>query len=376
MSFRLLGVLLCILTVGVTCERGIIWPFGNNADFISVGGLRDVSDDGAVIVGTVNVPYSSSMKSRMAESSPATTSDEATKWDQNGKATSLGVLSAANPSSRATAVSSDGKVIVGTSFASEGPQAFRWTDSAGMIPLNPLPHDVITTEARDVSADGVFIVGVAEMADLNLGFRWSETTGFDLIDDPSWPRESNGAVGASQDGSVVIGNRGKYGHTRAYRWTATSGASLIDDRTDDSSYTTAIAISDDGTTIVGRQSGDVNGIAFRWTAATGIEDLGPMPGEYESSVATSISADGKVILGTLRTEPEVVDYYVWDAAHGMRLVKDLLTGWERFEFDFFTNYQWIKLASDGRTLIGVRVIHDIQVERWITRLPDSVFTGD
>ncbi len=71
----------------------------------------------------------------------------------------LGTLNGGDES-RATAISSDGTVIVG--YANDGndgnwQRAFRWTQTEKMVTLGTLGGD--TSSAKAVSADGSVIVG-------------------------------------------------------------------------------------------------------------------------------------------------------------------------------------------------------------------------
>src|SRR4030042_5948226 len=72
----------------------------------------------------------------------------------------LGDLPGGSFSSYAQGVSGDGSVVVGSSTAASGEQAFRWTPSTGIGSLGNLPDgNFIESSANEVSANGDVIVG-------------------------------------------------------------------------------------------------------------------------------------------------------------------------------------------------------------------------
>jgi probable HAF family extracellular repeat protein len=82
---------------------------------------------------------------------------EAFRWTQSTGIVGLGDLPGGDFYSSATAVSSDGSVVVGFGETSEGRRAFRWTESEGMVDIGNLPG---YSEAHAVSSDGSVIVGM------------------------------------------------------------------------------------------------------------------------------------------------------------------------------------------------------------------------
>jgi hypothetical protein len=105
----------------------------------------------------------------------------------------LGYLPGATTSA-ATAVSTDGLVIVGSS----GGQAFRWTTEEGMVGIGDF-------NATDVSADGSMIVGheggEVVVWDEAHGIRSLRTMlGFDMSD---WAWIDS--AGLSDDGTTIVG---------------------------------------------------------------------------------------------------------------------------------------------------------------------------
>ena len=323
----------------------------------------------------------------------------------------LGHLPGGDYPSEARACSADGSVVIGSSRSASGlQQAFVWTEGAGMLPL-ATPAGQTMSWANDVSADGNYVVGWAG-SDFGSavgweGVRWGPAGSLDritVVGAGVW------AKGVSGDGSVVVGGSSD----EAFRWTVAGGleplGTLFEHMT--TSRSNADAVSADGLTVVGDSIG-IEGIGsirdvFRWTEAGGMVGLG---GAYS---ATGVSADGSVLAGTFdngqyfeayrwtlatglvplgnyesdhHTRAQgmsddgtrIVGYVqsdsddsqramLWDAAHGIRIVQDVLedrgadmTGWQLTQ-------AW-GVSPNGPTIVG-RGYHNGQEEAWVAVLPD------
>lgn len=139
-----------------------IWTAGGGVQSLSsssstVGEVLDVSANGDVVVGWVGDYYQGGA--------------EAFRWTAQGGFELLGEL-AGDDSSRATAVSDDGSVVLGVSIGRGGHRRpFRWTTSTGLVALT-LPAGVRSCRITDTDAAGRLAVGVA--ADRAL--RWVGAT--------------------------------------------------------------------------------------------------------------------------------------------------------------------------------------------------------
>jgi probable HAF family extracellular repeat protein len=99
--------------------------------------------------------------------STASNRSEAFRWTASSGLMPLGNLNLNRPSSMAFGVSADGRIVVGSSAATGGPEAFIWTETDGMQNLrNYLMTNGVTglvgwtlKEARAISRDGRTIVG-------------------------------------------------------------------------------------------------------------------------------------------------------------------------------------------------------------------------
>ncbi len=185
-----------------------------------------VNNDGSVVVGIGN--------------------RHAFRWTQAGGAVDLGVLPG-HTNSMATAVSADGKVVVGISssnfitptFPVAGPQfdrngsrAFRWTQATGMRDLNTLLADtgvdltgVTLIAALGLSHDGKTISGTAVQAgdEDTSGFsvRYTDaTTGGVPNRQGLWwnAQESGWGINFAHQGDIVFATWFTYGADNQPQW--------------------------------------------------------------------------------------------------------------------------------------------------------------
>jgi probable HAF family extracellular repeat protein len=157
-----------------------------------------VSGDGSVVVG-----FSTSARGT-----------EAFRWTQQTGLVGLGDLGGAAFQSQATAVSSNGAVIVGASDSATGQQAFRWTQAGGMVGLGDLMGSSASI-AQAVSADGSVIVGDSFAnfdASQHIAFIWDSSDGIRNLRDilisqgddlTGWILSQ--AKGISADGKTIVG---------------------------------------------------------------------------------------------------------------------------------------------------------------------------
>lgn len=275
----------------------------------------------------------------------------------------LGFLPDADPlGSSATAVSADGKVVVGWSRKGDGAlEAIHWEDGS-MTRLGTLTSGLFYgSEAYAVNADGSVIVGIADRgsgADYEyVGVRWRDNILEEVLPDSanswiSWGVNDDGSVIAggsynaslnpeatvwrdgvrtllgslpgdtsslahavSADGSVIVGMSREGSTSRAVRWA--NGTALALDMPAGITSSEAHDVSADGSVVVGWAEG-----AFRWEDEV-MTSLRDQPnGTF--TIANGTSADGSVVVG--RGEIDFTnEAVIWDRANGMRLVRDLLT---------------------------------------------------
>jgi probable HAF family extracellular repeat protein len=242
----------------------------------------------------------------------------------------------------ASAVSSDGSVVVGRSLAStiDGNRAFRWTSDGGFQQL----ADTISS-ARAVSADGSVVAGSVSDEDTTLAFRWTADGGLqtlDLLDGGV----SAAAYAVSADGSVIAGRSlGEGNLATAVRWSADGAAESLG-TLEGGNRSTAYGISGDGLVIVGESSSGTSGPwqeAFRWTEATGMVELGKL-NNSDQSQARAASFDGSVIVGWARDgETQQQTAIRWTEETGMESLGMLNDGTLSIAYD---------VSDDGLVIVG------------------------
>jgi len=297
-------------------------------------------------------------------------SAEAFRWTIAGGYEFLGDLPGGNISSVGRAVSADGSVVVGQgSYGSDAldREATRWTASTGTVGLGFLPgHDF--SGAGGVTGNGAVIVGTSRNTldgSTQRAFRWTESGGMQDLGN-FVPGGRSLANSINPDGSIVYGSVDvdtNY-HQNAAFWTEGGGwqslGVLPGGLAQNNSQ--AYGASVDGSVIAGMSSSTMSqiGEAFRWTESGGMQALGFLGhnnGTYISS-AGGITADGSIIVGTssgLSVQPTYEMAFIWDQAHGMRSLKDVLIndyGVTNIQPDFYLTSA-TGISADGSTIVGL-----------------------
>ncbi len=199
-------------------------------------------------------------------------------------------------------ITPDARIAVGASQQpNAGIDAAMWSRATGLVNLGDLPGGVELARASAVSADGNVIVGTgsSDNGGFNVGFRWTQQTG--MIALPGVGRTA--ALDISGDGDVIVGQQN--GH--AARWTQATGWVDLGTFGIGRGLYWASGTNRDGSIIVGiaNYSGlEGTGEAFIWDAQNGIRSLsgylagrGVSTGDLPPYWAMDISADGNVIVG-------------------------------------------------------------------------------
>jgi probable HAF family extracellular repeat protein len=266
-----------------TCNEPFRWtlsvPSTGQGVFLGLGDLPggpcqasafDVSDDGSVIVGVA---------------SPTTIANEAFHWTDPNEGgagmVGLGTVTGGNRS-WATAVSNDGKAVVGFSTVGKDITAFRWTSILGMTDLGDLPGGARYSTANAVSFDGIVVVGTSDSANGIEAFRWTLTnpptgggTMVGLGDLPGGAFASE-ALAVSAGGPIVVGTARTAAGDQAFIWDEVNGMRslaiiLVSEFGLDLTgwnLERATAISADGRTIVGHGT-NPSGFDEAWIAHLG-----------------------------------------------------------------------------------------------------------
>lgn len=319
------------------------------------GGIFDsipngISDDGSVVIGSSN--------------SGAGT--EAFRWTRQQGMVGLGF-------SQALATSADGSTVVGLRLVPGGTEPVRWTEYDGVQGLGNLPG-CIYGDASGISTDGSVVVGSCSplVPPPSIAFIWTQTSGMSrLVPSHSAVVEAEPS-GVSADGEVVVGTlEHESGRRTAFRWTLASGFVDLGALSGDTG-SIAHAVSADGSVVVGlSEPGDR---AFRWTQETGMVGLGALPGDG-ASCAFGTSADGSIIVGFCGGKSGF-EAFIWDAAHGMRSIRELLVNQSepRTSLPGWKLRAATAVSRDGSVIAGWGINPDGNREAWIAHLFDKPAT--
>lgn len=317
--------------------------------------------------------------------------------------------------SHATAVSADGRVVVGSANSVGGGWSFRWTRETGMVRITE--SEFGNSIARAVSADGSVVVGTGLSNTGWAAYRWTES-GTQVVAPPP-PGRSSSATAVSGDGSTVVGHFDYGGGQKAFVWTPANGFADISNLGNGITLNTADAISADALTIAGVGKPPVNGHAFRVTS-TGATDLGDLSGGQDISWPEDISGDGRVIVGfssgpgrhtgyrwtsetgmksldTLPSRPDLAVFpsatngdgsvvvgsvrsvnspgelalsFIWDSVHGIRELDRVLQDYGA-DLSGWSNILPTSVSADGLTIAGGGINPRGEGEAWIATLPPA-----
>jgi probable HAF family extracellular repeat protein len=347
---------LSALAVAICAASAVPAPAYAAAVFEPMGRfwVAGVSDDGNVVAGTWNDPALGP-------------GQVMSLWTPSGGLRTAGFA----PNSEHTtahAISGDGSTILGVDYNA---QMLTWT-AAGGVQYPPGTGGF----PGGISRDGSVLTGGVG----NAPFRWTRSGGAVALPVPAeWSSDGRGNA-VSADGSVVAGTLfNAPGQRRAFRWTSAGGTALLD-LPAGIVGSDATAVSDNGSTVVG-WSYDANDVqhAFRWTTAGGSQLLGHLPGfpntpaPTATSSATDVTADGSIVVGFDSAGPLLGDggAFIWDAAHGMRGLKDVLTGDYGLDLSGWTLWSADGITPDGTTIVGMGSHPDLgESVAWRVVLPE------
>ncbi|MGC1647613.1 MAG: hypothetical protein WA741_17475 [Candidatus Sulfotelmatobacter sp.] len=204
-------------------------------------------------------------------------------------------------------VNADGTVAVGLAWYCPGAEGFVWDRTSGMTALShPSGPAGTSSRASAISADGRTIVGFSEdpPTGVRRPVRWFGGKTY-LFAGTHTPGE---ASGVSSDGSQIVGQVWDFTTSSSYAFHYTAGhlvsLGTVSGISTDQSYANAVA--DNGTTV--GWSGDPFGLgiqAFIWSPQLGMQSLPKylhqrgvlLPFGITLTSALDISADGSTIVG-------------------------------------------------------------------------------
>ncbi|MFO0897495.1 MAG: PA14 domain-containing protein [Pirellulales bacterium] len=310
-------------------------------------------------------------------------------WTKQAGLEDLGAL-APGGLSAATAISGDGRVIVGGSSSSRtlpnSTEAFRWTREEGMTPLGDLPEGAFISSATGVSFDGTVIVGAGTTKRGAEAFRWTPENGMQGMGIPDWATLS-AAFDVSGDGQRTLGQD----HFDVFQgggnyWSFVappSGPFARIENPPGVRSNLGVAISRDGKVVVGASNrivGDsVLESPFRWSEQTGLVELDNSPNSFAR--VFDVSADGSRIVGQFSRAGTAVPA-IWDPFHGFRDLQAILSqdpavaaalaGWKL--------EQATAISDDGKVVAGAGIDPQGHRAGWRAELdpepPLSLLPGD
>ena len=312
--------------------------------------------------------------------------------------TATATFRALGPGAHPTAVSGDGRVVVGDSYPGKGfisidggpPQtignmptaltgtggivvgnaqsrAVRWMSSTDWASVSDVDTGFTATYAQGISTDGSVIVGSGISNTVLHAVRWVHGVPF-VLREPEGVSSVWGLC-ASSDGAVIAGYMSTTMSTEAFVWTDATGMVGLGDLPGGQAISMATAMTPDGSVIVGQGSSAEGTEAFRWTRNGGMRSLGDLnEGSSRYSRAWGVSADGSVVVGCANTEtsPEA---FIWDPVHGMRSLESVLQSLGATAVDGWMLVEARGISADGKTIVGSGFDPAGGSAGWVARLP-------
>jgi uncharacterized membrane protein len=236
--------------------------------------------------------------------------------------TDLGILPGYSQSG-ASAISADGKIVVGACSKYENGQnivePFIWTAAQGMVSMGWMP-DCTNCAAMSVSTNGV-VVGQCVFANSTVAFKWTAQNGYTALThhDPE-----TYATSVSANGQVIVGYAGNQGDYYAAKWNAANEFTPLGPF-----GSKARDVSGDGSVIVGTIS-DANYpyiLPVLWRAGGQMEYLNTVanpPAGFTLYTANAVTLDGQFIGGYCKT-PLHPEAYIWSAEAGLKTLGNIDT---------------------------------------------------
>jgi probable HAF family extracellular repeat protein len=357
----------------------------HGATFSGVGQFSDgefgtfpsaISSDGSTAIGTGERFPNASIFGR-----------DAFLWRED-----TGLTSVTSPPAPPTPLAPPASYLAGRDISEDGVAitATRWslvptglsyravilTAANGEMQLPELPNGTGKSMAEGISADGTTVVGYASISGGSMAFRWTAATGMVGLGDLPGGLDASVAYDVSADGSTIVGTATSDVGPQAFRWTESAGLKRLGDVPGGEFLSFANAISFDGKVVVGGVTAPTgeNIEAFRWTEEQGFQSLGDEFGSAGvGSNALAASGDGSTIVGSFRLLNEPLAF-VWDAAHGMRDLRDLLLADASLapQVDDWLLTSVQDISRDGLTLVGTGINPQGVQEGWVLRLDHPI----
>jgi probable HAF family extracellular repeat protein len=347
---------LCIALCGCGAQSqnnlaaGTFTPLGTLEGY-TASTASAVSSDGTVVVGTATTRAGAR---------------QAFRWTAAQQAMAIGRLPGGTWSS-AMSVSDNGDVVVGEADGGTPPalHAFRWTADRGSAELPALQGASVCT-ATGISADAGVVSGTCLTIN-DEAFRWTEAAGtVGLGQFGSGSNSTSSASAVSGDGHI-IGGAGHPALNGAVIWDARNVPFVIGTLPAMTGGTVS-AMSNDGSIVVGvAADAQARLHAFRWSRLTGI---GPLPGaDFQGTYASGTSGDATRTVGW-GSAGDTDTAIMWDEQGVVHRVLDLLADDERVAATAWQLSRARAISQDGRHIVGEGVNPQGATEAWRVTLPE------
>lgn len=245
----------------------------------------------------------------------------------------------------------DGSVVAATIDVGGVQVAAYWTAADGWTPIGGLYEtgcDAFLSTAYDLSDDGSVIVGLGWEGCSGRAFRWEADTMEQLAQMGTRSARANGVSG---DGALVGGwEEHDTGFRRPAYWDIDGNVHILAELPGE-----VWGFSADHSIMFGQLNADVSTTAALWVDGEHV-DLGLLPGQdpfFSASYALAMSDDGALVGGTSGgTFPgDIRHAFLWDEAHGMRNVHDILTDAGVESLPPILGHV-LDMTPDGTTIVG------------------------
>lgn len=263
---------------------------------------------------------------------------------------------------RPTDVSDSGNAVIG--FTDDPRSPFRWTPETGS---QVLPTDSNVAMASAVSPDGSFTVGLD--VSRSRPIRWN---GLNNPIDLPLPQGANvGRATIVSAAGNTLGTVGGQSGTSFARWTAPNSDPEILATFPRGSAIAPFAASTDESILAGMSSPDIFTLEtnpWRWSQSEGVEYLPVLDGTDSANVI-GMSGDGSVILLSCFDSTDVTEFFdaVW-TPEGLQTVESYLTAFG-VNLDGWTEFDCNDISRDGMTFVGSGVDPQGMVRGWVATIP-------
>ncbi|HUU95162.1 MAG TPA: hypothetical protein VM487_05440 [Phycisphaerae bacterium] len=241
---------------------------------------------------------------------------EAFLWDPVDGMIGLGDLPGGAYQSEGEGVNNGGHVG-GTSRGEIAYEAFLWTPETGMVGLGDLPGGTYYSEGHGIN-DHDQVVGFSRSDAGQEAFLWDPNDG--MVGLGFLPGGGVSVANDINNATQVVGSSCSAERLEAFIWDPVNGMRGLGTMPGGHYGLDAYAINELGQ-VAGTAS---NSEAFLWDPVDGMIGLGVLPGRLPVAYGRGVNNLEQVVGWNLDLYTGANDAFIWDRAHGMRDLDDLL----------------------------------------------------